>query len=263
MSGYRRNINIKKLKAEIRNSRNDMSYNLEKIRKKRGNNIPKIELKPQYVDYGLPNDIEKIIDKKKAVQSNVKVVTFLVISGGISWVFSYYAYKNLFMFFFTWFILGLVLNCICESCGYFNYSPKSEIEKKYSGYLDDMEAYEYWKKYRAYEYWMKLDGHGFEKAVAGVFRGIGYEAIVSKRGGDGGIDIILIKGNKRIAVQCKAHKKAVGPSVVRDLYGTMQALGFTEGMLVSRSGYTEGVMDFAREKNISLFTLEKIIELTL
>lgn len=55
-----------------------------------------------------------------------------------------------------------------------------------------------------------MGGHQFENAVANLFRNIGFTATVSKSGGDGGVDIVLEKGARRIAVQCKRYKNSVG-----------------------------------------------------
>lgn len=133
--------------------------------------------------------------------------------------------------------------------------------RNYVQYQDDLRAYQYWKQIQTIDYWMRLDGHQFEDAVASVFRHFGYDAKVSKRGGDGGIDIVLKKNGQRTAVQCKAHAKPIGPSVARDLLGTMAHLGFNKGIIVSRSGFTAGTRDFVREEPIQLMNLNDILDM--
>jgi HJR/Mrr/RecB family endonuclease len=107
-----------------------------------------------------------------------------------------------------------------------------------------------------------MTGHAFEQAVANLFRGIGFTAEVSNRGGDGGVDISLQKANRRIAVQCKRYKSVVGPHVIRDLWGTMHYLSFNEGCIVTTTGFTKGVTEFARDKNIYLIDLNVILRAT-
>ncbi len=132
-------------------------------------------------------------------------------------------------------------------------------EDKYNRYKDDLRAYEYWQNLSRIEFWDSLDGHAFEQAVARLYRKLGYQADVSKAGGDGGIDIILTRKNESIAVQCKVHKKPVGPRVARDLYGTMIGNGFKHGMLISKTGFTKGVFEFVKDKNIALLDLNELI----
>jgi restriction system protein len=142
------------------------------------------------------------------------------------------------------------------------YKKNTELHKRYFEYKKQLDLYNFWNQMKRIDYWMNLDGHEFEEAVASVYRNLGYKAEVSKQGGDGGIDIILTKENKRIAVQCKAHKKPVGPAVARDLFGTMNHYGYEEGILVSRNGFTVGVYEFVKDKPIKLVNLNDILDMT-
>ena len=146
--------------------------------------------------------------------------------------------------------------------GKFKYKKNTELHKRYFEYKKQLDLYNFWNQMKRIDYWMNLDGHEFEEAVASVYRNLGYKAEVSKQGGDGGIDIILTKENKRIAVQCKAHKKPVGPAVARDLFGTMNHYGYEEGILVSRNGFTVGVYEFVKDKPIKLVNLNDILDMT-
>ena len=78
-------------------------------------------------------------------------------------------------------------------------------------------------------------------------------------GGDGGIDIILTKPNRKIAVRRKRYKQPVGPHVVRDLWGTMNVNDYKEGCIVTTTGFTKGVKDFVEGKNIRLIDLNDIL----
>lgn len=107
-----------------------------------------------------------------------------------------------------------------------------------------------------------MNEHAFELAVANLFRRNGYTAEVSNRGGDGGVDIILEKAGRRIAVQCKRYKGSVGPHAARDLWGTMHHLGYSEGCIVTTIGFTKGVKDFVQDKDIHLVDLNDILKAT-
>jgi restriction system protein len=94
----------------------------------------------------------------------------------------------------------------------------------------------------------------FELLVAEAFRRKGFT--VRDQGGqgpDGGIDIVLLKGNERFLVQCKQWRALkVGVTVVRELYGVMSAEGATGGIVVTSGSFTEDAKEFAKGRNIKL-----------
>jgi Restriction endonuclease len=65
--------------------------------------------------------------------------------------------------------------------------------------------------------WSRMTGIEFEKAVKFVFEQRGYEANLTAKSYDKGVDIILKRATKTIIVQCKAYNKPVGVSAVRTL----------------------------------------------
>ena len=240
-------------------------------------NVPYVENKPTLASYGLEDNIEQNL-KQREIIIKKKYAKYLWLIYAIGYGIVSYLYWINDIKIFESRMLGALI-CPLFSYGYMapvfafiffgNYYDKfvnnriqnEELYQKYKNYSDRLKAYNFWIDIRKLDYWMSLDGHTFENAVAAAFRRQGYIAAVSKQGGDGGIDIVLTKGAERIAVQCKAHKKEIGPYVVRDLYGTMQHLHFTEGILVSRSGFTQGVYDFAKGKPIKLYNLNNILKM--
>lgn len=133
---------------------------------------------------------------------------------------------------------------------------------KYQAALQDYE-----REFRAHvakqeSYWFQMDGWEFEKAVAELFRRDGYSAEVTKGSGDGGVDIILYRGGAKTLVQCKAHKAAVGPKDLRELYGVMAAdRGHPDGIFVSLGGFTKGANEFASGKPMKLMAVADVIAL--
>ena len=88
----------------------------------------------------------------------------------------------------------------------------------------------------------------FEAEVARWLRRDGWH--VEHRGGtgDGGIDLIAMRGSEAVAVQCKryAESAAVSAAQVRDLYGAAVAHGSTRALLVTTgrvSGAAKGWCD--------------------
>lgn len=113
------------------------------------------------------------------------------------------------------------------------------------------------------EYWFNLSGNDFEVEVANLYRNLGYCVERTQLVGDGGIDIKLWKSqNEYIIVQCKNHRKKVGPSVVRDLYGVMISEKANKAVLICSGGFTAGVLDFTQGKPIELIDISILLELS-
>ena len=75
----------------------------------------------------------------------------------------------------------------------------------------------------------------FEAEVARWLRRDGWHVEHRGGAGDGGIDLIAMRGSEALAVQCKryAESAAVSAAQVRDLYGAAVALGSTRALLVT------------------------------
>ena len=108
-------------------------------------------------------------------------------------------------------------------------------------------------------FWLKLTGLQFEREVASLFNRSGYSATLTKATGDDGVDIWINEHDGKVVVQCKAHTKPIGPSVVRELYGTLQHFHAKRALLVSRSGFTPGVAIYTKGKPIDLMSLDHLI----
>ena len=130
------------------------------------------------------------------------------------------------------------------------------LENKYFKYQEALQEYERYVKKTSRDYWINMSGLQFEKEVASLFRSQGYSATVTSATGDGGVDIILIKDNERIAVQCKHHSRPVGPNDIRALQGVVAAKNFARGIFVSLNGYTTTVYGEVRNSNVKIELLE-------
>ncbi len=94
----------------------------------------------------------------------------------------------------------------------------------------------------------------FESLVAEGFRQRGFK--VTEKGGaapDGGVDLILARGNERFLVQCKQWRAQQVPvTIVRELYGVMAAHQAAGGYVVTSGRFTQDAMAFAQGRNIEL-----------
>ena len=127
--------------------------------------------------------------------------------------------------------------------------------KRFKAYQNDLQL---WIRTQT-TYWNSLSGRSFEHEVANVYSRLGYKAEVTPYSNDKGIDIWLTRNDERIAVQCKAHAKPVGPAVARELFGATQHHSITSSVIVSRSGFTKGVYEFVVGKKIQLIGVSDLI----
>jgi restriction system protein len=103
----------------------------------------------------------------------------------------------------------------------------------------------------------------FELLVGEAFRLQGYT--VTELGGigaDGGVDLVLRKGNEKFLVQCKQWKAfKVGVDIVRQLYGVMAAQGAAGGFVITSGTFTADAKAFAEGRNVTLVDGAKLFGL--
>jgi division/cell wall cluster transcriptional repressor MraZ len=90
----------------------------------------------------------------------------------------------------------------------------------------------------------KLSGREFEEYIAELFDRSGFNVELTKATVDGGVDIYAAKngelGSLLYIVECKRYKpeKKVGVEVIQKLYGNVEALKATSGIVVTTSDFT-------------------------
>jgi HJR/Mrr/RecB family endonuclease len=165
---------------------------------------------------------------------------------------------------------GILLG-VSESC--FNAYRRRKSRSAHSRYQDALQLHELYQstaQAAAHEakqailrkkrsYWEVLDGYEFERATAEVLRKHQFMATVTRGSGDGGVDIEVTRNGLRGVVQCKAHVACAGPNVVRDLYGVIHHCGAAFGIVVSRGGFSQGAINFARDKPILFLNTDDLI----
>lgn len=62
----------------------------------------------------------------------------------------------------------------------------------------------------------------------------------------------------KVAIECKATKRAIELGDVRNFSSTLQDIGNVNGIMVSRNGFQEGASDFAGHNGIELLTDESL-----
>jgi HJR/Mrr/RecB family endonuclease len=117
-------------------------------------------------------------------------------------------------------------------------------------------------KKKRLDYWLNLAGFEFEREVSDIYKKLGYKVETTRAVADGGVDIKLWDSNNEyIIVQCKNHKNKVGPSIVRDLCGTMVKERAKRAILLCSGGFNAGVFDFAKGMPIELMDISQFLQL--
>lgn len=101
------------------------------------------------------------------------------------------------------------------------------------------------------EYSLEYDMEQLEKIIRLHFELNGYKATLTNTGADGGVDILLQKDGRREMVQCKLWKTSkVGVSVVREIYGVVQANAYERGYIITSGFFTQDAWEFALSANV-------------
>ncbi len=92
----------------------------------------------------------------------------------------------------------------------------------------------------------KFSGLRLERLVAAILRSSGYEALETRSGPDGGVDVLAGRGDMgfgepRLCVQVKSGSSPVGLPDYNRLQGNIQGFGAQHGLLVSLSDFTSVV----------------------
>lgn len=129
-------------------------------------------------------------------------------------------------------------------------------------YRQKLAAFDLYQRKLKKDYWFSLSGHQFEAEIAKILRPFFKNVILTKGSGDGGVDIIIEDhGEMRTIIQCKAHKKPVGPEPVRALTGVMKRFGATRAVFICLGGFTKGARDVAQYGNIFMMDIYDVIKM--
>ncbi len=108
-----------------------------------------------------------------------------------------------------------------------------------------------------------LKGLAFEEYLCQLFDDLGYEAEKTQASRDGGADLVLERHGKKIVVQAKSYKKAVGYDAVKEVHAARSLEGADEAWVIATSRFTPDAKQRADELDIRLIGgkgLEALIE---
>lgn len=92
-----------------------------------------------------------------------------------------------------------------------------------------------------------MEGLEYERHCADILRNSGWKTSLTKGSGDQGVDILAIKNNITVAIQCKRLSKPVGNKAVQEAFAGMQFVKGNFSVVVTNSSYTPGAREIARE----------------
>ena len=103
--------------------------------------------------------------------------------------------------------------------------------------------------YRTEDDWLKMSDRDFEFEVGKVYNRLGYQTQVTKRSGDGGVDVIAKKDNEIIYIQCKhyAPNTHLGAPELQAFWGCCSGNGIKKGVMVCTSSLTKDASAFANK----------------
>ena len=164
-----------------------------------------------------------------------------------------------------WIMLCVGIPIFVVICLIFRGGYDSSVDKKLAEYNQHLKAWKYWYELypqkKVVPYWQKLSGYKFEKELAQIFIKNGFDTEITKKSGDGGVDIILNPKGKKIYIQCKAYQSHAGVAVVRELLGCMELNDVEYGIIACTGGFTKGAVEMAMKVGIYLLDSQDIVDL--
>lgn len=109
---------------------------------------------------------------------------------------------------------------------------------------------------------MNVTPHHFEEFICQLFKDAGYHAELTQQSSDFGADIILTKGDKKVAVQVKRYEQGrkVGVKEVNQTIGARDFYGCDRALVITTSEFTQPAIKLAARTQTELWDWEKLYE---
>jgi HJR/Mrr/RecB family endonuclease len=109
--------------------------------------------------------------------------------------------------------------------------------------------------------WRSLRGIPFEDFLAQIFRSLGYQVKKTKVTGDQGVDLIVTRSDKQIAVQAKGYDGNVGNDSVQQAHTGMVFYNCNECIVITNSRFTRAAEELALSVRCRLIDGDQIVAL--
>ncbi len=97
-----------------------------------------------------------------------------------------------------------------------------------------------------------MDGISFEKFLEALFARLGYESEATQASGDYGVDVLVRKKGRRIAIQAKHYSSSVGIEAVQQVFAGVQHYNADEGWVITNNDFTKAARDLAASTGVKL-----------
>lgn len=92
----------------------------------------------------------------------------------------------------------------------------------------------------------------YEHLCAERLRQLGWDAKVTKAGGDQGADVIASKDGNVMVVQCKRYSKPVGNKAIQEIVGALRFYDAQYALVIASNGYTKAARALADVNDVML-----------
>jgi restriction system protein len=106
----------------------------------------------------------------------------------------------------------------------------------------------------------RMDGRTFETFLATVFRRLEYSVEITRRQGDYGADLVVVRNATRTAVQAKRWSKPVGVKAIQEVVAARGYYGCDDALVVTNRGFTRPARQLARANKVQLWDRQALAE---
>lgn len=105
----------------------------------------------------------------------------------------------------------------------------------------------------------QMSGREFEERLWLLFKDLGWSVEATPVSGDWGADLIISKGNQRIAVQAKRYSKPVGVQAIQEAVTAQAKYNCTDSMVVTNSTFTRQAQELATHNRTELWDRDRLV----
>ena len=105
-----------------------------------------------------------------------------------------------------------------------------------------------------------MAGEDYEQLCMDILVKCGWDVSPTKKTGDQGVDLLAIKNNVRVAIQCKRYSKSIGNSAVQEVISGKLIYRAHYGVVVSNVPYTKAAKELSEAGNIKLLHHYHLLE---
>ena len=92
----------------------------------------------------------------------------------------------------------------------------------------------------------------YELMCHSLLRSSGWNVLLMEAGADFGVDLIAVKNNFKIAIQCKKHKNTIGIKAVQEVFSGSKYHDCNHAIVCSNVGYSKSAKKLALNLNVKL-----------